>query len=54
MDKPKPREKPKPEALPLSELDKAMRGLVGVPKKELRAEEEKEKRDSHGKRPKDH
>jgi hypothetical protein len=43
MGKPKP-EKPKPDALPLSALERAMRGLVGVPRNELKAEERKYKR----------
>lgn len=50
MVKPKPPEKPKPEAAPISELERAMRGLVGVPKAELEAQERKHQR--HRKRPK--
>lgn len=44
MGKPKPPEKPKPDAAPISELEKAMRGLVGVPKVELEAQEQKYRR----------
>ena len=41
---PKPTRKPKGEAAPLTELDKALKGIVGTDKAEVDAEAKKEQR----------
>jgi hypothetical protein len=51
MEKPRPPDKEKPDTWPLTELVKAMRGLVGFPKTELEEQRKWEERDKQKKEP---